>query len=543
MFNKVKTYLLNPKSITEGELFGLMDIFTNTFSHGIVSKIVTEALEEPQEVKKWVWFDGPVDAGWIENMNTVLDDNKTLCLPDGKRIKLQNSFTMIFEVQDLAVASPATVSRCGIVFLEKHHLGYGPVFETWKKKFMKEEEEEYIEREMQKDAKPTAKDDKKVKKETHKEDVKDPKKYVFTPPAYFEKVFTVIKNTFDEKLAKIRAETREEIPSVDINLVTSCLNLFKVLYNEYKLMQGVKKEKKKFSDTEMEAFLVNLFIFSFYWSVGGNLEDSVTYKSREKFNREMRVFFGQMSQTLPKGDIYDSIFDLEKRKWEDWKTLVTPFTYDPLVPYFRILVETTDSVRFKYILKLMNRASFNVLLMGNGGVGKSSIVKDYLFNLIKSDKDKFVFTSMNFSAQTTSQNIQNLFQEKLSVRGKFLCPPSGKKMIFFFDDINMPKLDLYGAQPPNELIRQIIDQGGFYDLKKHVLKLVKDCCIVASCAPPGGGRNPVSQRLFRHFHMLWMPDLSDKSMEIIFKSILKGHLASRQTHERIRPNARVFDQG
>ena len=97
---------LNPKAVTMGELFGETNLLTNEWTEGLVSKLVKDAVQgletNKAHYKRWICFDGPVDALWIENMNTVLDDNKMLCLANGQRIKMPDTATMMFEVQDLA---------------------------------------------------------------------------------------------------------------------------------------------------------------------------------------------------------------------------------------------------------------------------------------------------------------------------------------------------------------------------------------------------------------------------------------------------------
>uniref|UniRef100_A0A671S6V4 Dynein heavy chain hydrolytic ATP-binding dynein motor region domain-containing protein n=1 Tax=Sinocyclocheilus anshuiensis TaxID=1608454 RepID=A0A671S6V4_9TELE len=107
VYEAVQTYVLNPKSITMGQLFGEFDQLTHEWTDDILSCLIRDGAASMDQEKKWYMFDGPVDAVWIENMNTVLDDNKKLCL----------------------MASPATVSRCGMVYLEPSILGLIPFTE------------------------------------------------------------------------------------------------------------------------------------------------------------------------------------------------------------------------------------------------------------------------------------------------------------------------------------------------------------------------------------------------------------------------------
>uniref|UniRef100_A0A3B4ZZW8 Dynein heavy chain hydrolytic ATP-binding dynein motor region domain-containing protein n=1 Tax=Stegastes partitus TaxID=144197 RepID=A0A3B4ZZW8_9TELE len=122
---QTKLYPLNPKAMSVIELYGVLDPDTRDWTDGILSNIFRSLTD------RYILFDGDVDALWVENMNSVMDDNKLLTLANGERIRLQGHCALLFEVGDLQYASPATVSRCGMVFVDPKNLRYTPFWQRW----------------------------------------------------------------------------------------------------------------------------------------------------------------------------------------------------------------------------------------------------------------------------------------------------------------------------------------------------------------------------------------------------------------------------
>ena len=122
---------MNPKAITNQEMYGVMNNTTNEWTPGVFSNIWAKVNNRKSPYNTWLTCDGPVDAIWIENLNTVLDDNKILTLANADRFPMTDNERMVFEVENLTNASPATVSRCGSVYVSETDLSWDPLFVTW----------------------------------------------------------------------------------------------------------------------------------------------------------------------------------------------------------------------------------------------------------------------------------------------------------------------------------------------------------------------------------------------------------------------------
>ncbi|GMH97336.1 hypothetical protein TrST_g8180 [Triparma strigata] len=480
-----KRIRMNPKAIRAEEMFGETDKLSGEWTTGIFAAIWQKYNNRANTYNMWIVADGPVDAIWIENLNTVLDDNKILTLANGDRIPMTDNVKIMFEVEDLRNASPATVSRAGIIYVSASDLDWAPVVEAWANK----KEDRFLGEHLSKLFKR------------------------FVGECEGDKEVGHLFRFMNRNCKQVMSLSR-------VAMATKCYELLDVMVEKAELSESP-------SDKEME--LERLFLFALTWSVGGMFE----MEDRAKFDEYLREF----SQVMPpKQNNSDTVYmfnvNSETMEWERWEAPSWTYpSYSEELDFATLLVPTIDSTRALYLMDSFGQKKKPVLLCGGSGTSKTSTAEMYFEQL---DTDRMLVKRVNFSFATTPSMFQLSIDGELDKRGgKNFGPPSGKKMTVFLDDMSMPEVNNWGDQPTNELVRQLVETKGYAFLdkdKRGDIKIIEDLQFVGAMNNPGGGKNDIPNRLKRHFFAFNMTVPPVETILNIYGQMMDGRFPADQ-HE------------
>ncbi|XP_025190774.1 dynein heavy chain 7, axonemal [Melanaphis sacchari] len=481
---KVEYETINPKALTINQLYGYFDDALYEWSNGVIAKTFRKYSMSKTSDRKWLIFDGPIDTVWVENLNTVLDDNKKMCLSSGEVIGMPDNMSMIFEVMDLTQASPATVSRCGIIYLDPIALGWRPLIESWIKtcpEFWSLNQNGI--------------------------DIMCLFDWITPPCLYF-----------------VRHSCVQLANAGEINIVLNVLNILEMQ------LKSSYTDNPSFNE-HFTNYLQGSFVYASIWGFGGTLDSN----SRPAFDRYFKELWkgdipglgppealSSLDITIPcDGMLYDYVYSCTSRgSWKNLSEVVKNNKIEEISIIEQTLVHTMDTARYMHLVDMFIFHRKPLLLFGPSGTGKSFYIKNYMMS--KLSLDKYVPSFVTFTTQTSANFTQEIILSKLIKRKRGVYgPPSGKVCVIFVDDMHMPVKEQYGAQPPIELLRQFFDYGYWHDLKDTSKVYLKDILLLSATRPTGGNKQDEYMRFLRHFGLFAINSFDDESITNIYSNLLQ----------------------
>eukprot|EP00941_MAST-03F_sp_MAST-3F-sp1_P001388 g1388.t1 len=477
-----KVARLNPKAILASEMYGQVDPLSGEWCTGVFASMWSKYNSRGNKFDTWIVADGPVDAIWIEDLNTVLDDNKILTLANGDRFPMTDNVKIMFENETLVNASPATVSRVGIVYVSDTDLDWWPVCQAWI--------------------------------------LKQPQNQQDALSNLFVKY--VGENTASEPghlFDFITRECKSVMKTTRVGKISACFRLLQTLLSEGDLSDN----------TETLAMEIEkMFLYCVAWTVAGLIEP----EDRPRLDEYLRSIDPEQGLMPEKQTATDTIYEyfvepatMDWEKWDapEWEYPEAEDGSDQSLDFSNLLVPTMDSVRSLYLVEHMHRFQHPVLMVGPSGTAKTSTALMFFSEL---DPNVMLKKVINFSSATQMIDFQLKIEGELDKRGgKQFGPPGNKKMTVFLDDLSMPLINEWGDQPTLEIVRQNIEDGGFCFLdkdKRGDFKQTDDLLWIGAMNQPGGGKNDIPNRIKRQFMCFNMILPSATSINNIYGQMLAG---------------------
>eukprot|EP00736_Rhodelphis_marinus_P001164 Rmarinus@m.23243 len=531
---------MNPKAITAAQMFGSLDMTVNDWTDGIFSALWRKccrrrfAVEDGDEVGEttWLTLDGPVDPLWIENLNTVLDDNKTLTLANGDRIPMSPDMRVLFEVGSVNNASPATISRMGLVFLGDKTLTWENVVLGWLRRGRM-------------DGLLSAQHASLLKElfltyaTSALSFVHESCKSVFALPdnhlikSVCDYLEAVLMSAYAEAGGAGRFGHAKRIGLSRLKTQT--------FDGSYSAVMANSKHSKtaSISDVFSHQGLTRAYVFALTWGVGGVLDSGgrAMFSEFLRANHAAQLFLpgvGDHVRPLSSADQL-SIFDFYLGgvgTWIRWSERVQPQMQSSLLVTSGrgprsvfVNVPTTEGTRLEALLDLLVSSQKPALVVGEPGSSKSTTVEGLL---AKQDFATTVVKRLDLSHATTPAVFQHHVEGCVEkIMGTTYGAQGGRSLLFFIDDISMPEVSEWGDQPTSELIRQLIELGGFYSLSRPgEWQAIAEANFVGAMCEPTAGRPDLPLRLKGQFCVIGSPMPSLDTMVAIYSKILLNHFTT-----------------
>ncbi|KPA85750.1 dynein heavy chain cytosolic putativee [Leptomonas pyrrhocoris] len=586
----------------------------------------------PADVVKehWIIFDGDVDPEWVENLNSVLDDNRLLTLPNGERLPLPRSVRIFFEVQDLRYATPASVSRCGMLWFSEgivplsgvlshtyHQLQELPIVDArgrhlhWNtdadmigvagpRRFLtsdcvlsgsygKTYHEFIIANATQNTLSEAVGSPLPLRHATRTVTIKDQDDFnlnatttpqtsgyatkeqspkvgweggnaeldlgstLYGSTAYGaasmylttsggnnanhrshpdaeriqEIMVSIWAEAFERSGAVVRGLQLVKSPAFrdvcvmelnDLEVIQSILSfLTNGVWRTFEAEQ--RNDGDIFGSTVVTKIAQRVLSYAIFWG----LSSSMNLENRTKLAKELelRPSVDGVAQSMVEVEVNYSTgeWQLIRNRVQETSILAEQVGANDTV------ITTVDTCRHEDVLSAWLGSGRSAILCGPPGSGKTMSITAVLNNL-----PEYEVVFLNFSSGTTVTTIMKALEQYCTVhdtaRGLVMVPSSGKQLLLFCDEINLPALDRYGTQVVVQLLRQLIERKGFFRARDNTWINVEDVQVVGACNPPTDpGRVPLSQRFLRWAPVLFVDFPSPDSLLTIYTTYCRAILA------------------